>query len=297
VILGTRACEHPEELARLVEKFGGEKIAVGIDARDGKVQTKGWVETTDIEAVDLAKQVDKAGVGTIIYTDTACDGMLGGVNAFEMGKICSAVSCNVVASGGVSSVEDIKRLAALNCANLTGAGMGMMIGLTFHAIGLAGAVLSPQTGYAFSEVLDPQNQASASALSGYFYLIGLPFFVAIDGHLLIVKSLAESYRLLPLGQWEMTNGYMDFIIRGGAGMFVIGFTIAMPILAVVLFINAGLSMLARAVPQMNIFVVGFIFMISSGLVATALFLPYYGTYLTERLMEALEQMLWLLKTR
>lgn len=124
VILGTRACEHPEELARLVQKFGGQRIAVGIDARAGKVQTKGWVETTDIEAVDLAKKVDAAGVGTIIYTDTARDGMLDGVNAFEMGKICSAVSCNVVASGGVSSVEDIQRLAALNCANLTGAIVG-----------------------------------------------------------------------------------------------------------------------------------------------------------------------------
>ncbi|MBI9020742.1 MAG: 1-(5-phosphoribosyl)-5-[(5-phosphoribosylamino)methylideneamino]imidazole-4-carboxamide isomerase [Verrucomicrobia bacterium] len=124
VILGTRACEHPEELARLVVKFGGERIAVGIDARDGKVQTKGWVETTDVIAVDLAKQVDAAGVGTIIYTDTSRDGMMDGVNAFEMGKICSAVKCEVVASGGVSTIEDIKRLAALNCANLTGAIVG-----------------------------------------------------------------------------------------------------------------------------------------------------------------------------
>lgn len=124
VILGTRACEHPEELARLVEKFGGDKIAVGIDARDGRVQTRGWVETTDVNAVELAKQVDAAGVGTIIYTDTSRDGMLDGVNAFEMGKICSAVKCDVVASGGVSSSEDIKRLAALNCDNLTGAIVG-----------------------------------------------------------------------------------------------------------------------------------------------------------------------------
>ncbi|MFA5687854.1 MAG: 1-(5-phosphoribosyl)-5-[(5-phosphoribosylamino)methylideneamino]imidazole-4-carboxamide isomerase [Kiritimatiellales bacterium] len=124
VILGTRACEHPEELARLVKKFGGEKIAAGIDARNGKVQTKGWVETTDITAADLAKQVDAAGVGTLIYTDTARDGMMDGVNAFETGKICSAVSCSVVASGGVSSVEDIKRLAALNSPNLTGAIVG-----------------------------------------------------------------------------------------------------------------------------------------------------------------------------
>ncbi len=124
VILGTRACEHPEGLARLVERFGGERIAAGIDARDGMVQTKGWVETTDVEAGALAQQVAEAGVGTIIYTDTSRDGMLDGVNAFEMGKICSAVSCEVVASGGVSSVEDIRRLTALNCENLTGAIVG-----------------------------------------------------------------------------------------------------------------------------------------------------------------------------
>jgi phosphoribosylformimino-5-aminoimidazole carboxamide ribotide isomerase len=124
VILGTRACEYPEELVRLVERFDGERVAVGIDARNGKAQTKGWVETTDVEAVDLAKQVAAAGVKTIIYTDTSRDGMLGGVNAFETGKICSSVSCNVIASGGVSTLEDIKRLTALHCANLTGVIVG-----------------------------------------------------------------------------------------------------------------------------------------------------------------------------
>jgi phosphoribosylformimino-5-aminoimidazole carboxamide ribotide isomerase len=124
VILGTRACEHPEELKRLTATFGGDRIAVGIDARDGRVQTKGWVETTNVMAEQLAKQVDAAGVGTIIYTDTSRDGMLEGVNAFEMGKICSAVSCSVVASGGVSGADDMKRLAALNCDNLTGAIVG-----------------------------------------------------------------------------------------------------------------------------------------------------------------------------
>ncbi len=124
VILGTRACEHPEELVRLVKKFDGKRIAVGIDARDGKVQTKGWVETTDVDAINLAKEVDAAGVGTIVYTDTSHDGMLDGVNAFEMGKICSAVSCNVIASGGVSRTEDIDRLMALHCRNLTGVIVG-----------------------------------------------------------------------------------------------------------------------------------------------------------------------------
>lgn len=124
VILGTRICEKPDELARLVERFGAERIAAGIDACDGKVQTRGWAETTAVDAVELATNVSAAGVGTLIYTDTTRDGMLGGVNAFETGRICSAVSCRVIASGGVSGVDDIQRLAALRCTNLEGAIVG-----------------------------------------------------------------------------------------------------------------------------------------------------------------------------
>jgi len=113
---------------------------------------------------------------------------------------------------------------------------------------------------------------------------------------LLIKGLAESYRLLPLGEWTLSDGFVEFIMKSAAGMFVIAFTISLPMLAVVLFVNAGMSMMARAVPQMNIFVVGFIVMIGAGLVSTALFLPYYSGYLTHHLMDAMEQMLWLLKT-
>jgi phosphoribosylformimino-5-aminoimidazole carboxamide ribotide isomerase len=123
-ILGTRACEHPEQLAALVGRFGGERLAVGIDARDGMVQTKGWVETTSVRAVDLASQVASAGVATIIYTDTSRDGMMVGVNAGQMDAICAVVDCDVVASGGVSAVEDVRRLKALARGNLVGAIVG-----------------------------------------------------------------------------------------------------------------------------------------------------------------------------
>jgi len=124
VIFGTRACEHPEELERLVRHFGGERIAVGIDARNGKVQTKGWVETTNVAAVELARRVSQAGIRTIIYTDTSRDGMMQGVNTAEMEKVCRAVSCEVIASGGVSTPADVQALGALQCSNLTGAIVG-----------------------------------------------------------------------------------------------------------------------------------------------------------------------------
>ena len=122
-IIGTRALESIGALASLVKRFG-EAIAVGIDARDGYVQVKGWVETTGTLAVDLAKQAESAGVRTIIYTDTATDGMLGGPNLAAMAQMCRAVPCRIIASGGVSAPEHVTALKALGCANLYGAIVG-----------------------------------------------------------------------------------------------------------------------------------------------------------------------------
>jgi len=119
VILGSAALDDPSFLARAVDLWG-ERIAVGIDARDGYVQTKGWVTTTKVKATDLAAAVAKAGVRTIIYTDTATDGMLGGPNLTQMAAICDAApTCSITASGGVSSPFDIENLKGLGRSNLT----------------------------------------------------------------------------------------------------------------------------------------------------------------------------------
>ncbi len=123
-ILGTRAWADPAALDRLVARFG-EAIAVGIDARDGFVQVKGWVETTGVRATDLAQRAAAAGVATIIYTDTATDGMLGGPNLTQLDQICATVpKCRIIASGGVSSPEHVRALRALKRDNLYGAIVG-----------------------------------------------------------------------------------------------------------------------------------------------------------------------------
>ena len=123
VIIGTRAVTGLDFLSELVARYG-DAIAVGIDARDGMVQVKGWVETTGTKASDLAAQVEQAGVKTVIYTDTATDGMMRGTNAPAMKEICEAVRCDVVASGGVSSVNDVSTLKSLEKANLIGVIVG-----------------------------------------------------------------------------------------------------------------------------------------------------------------------------
>ena len=113
VILGTKAWQSPELLAEFCSRFGGERLAVGIDANGGKVAVKGWTETTETSAADLALTAQKAGVGTIIYTDIATDGMLEGQNFGELERMLGLLDCNLIASGGVSSAEDLKRLAAM----------------------------------------------------------------------------------------------------------------------------------------------------------------------------------------
>jgi phosphoribosylformimino-5-aminoimidazole carboxamide ribotide isomerase len=123
-IIGSAALENPAFLAHAVELYG-ERITAGIDARDGFVQTRGWVTTTAVKAVDLAKAVAAAGVTSIIYTDTATDGMLGGPNLEQMAAMCDAApSCQITASGGVSSPRDVKNLIALGRANLRAAIVG-----------------------------------------------------------------------------------------------------------------------------------------------------------------------------
>ena len=122
VVIGTRACESMDFVAQSVKKFGGEKIAVGIDAKNGIVSVKGWTESSNIRATDLAKRAEQAGVGTIIYTDISTDGMLTGPNFSEQKAMLDLLDCQLIASGGVSKAEDVFRLAEME--NLYGVIIG-----------------------------------------------------------------------------------------------------------------------------------------------------------------------------
>ncbi|PIC71474.1 1-(5-phosphoribosyl)-5-[(5-phosphoribosylamino)methylideneamino]imidazole-4-carboxamide isomerase [Sporosarcina sp. P18a] len=111
VIIGTAAIQDPEFLKKAVEKYG-DKIAVSIDARNGLVATDGWTETSDVKAVDLLQDLAEIGVRTVVYTDIMKDGMLQGPNFEELKIMDDASSIDIIASGGVSTEEDIKKLAA-----------------------------------------------------------------------------------------------------------------------------------------------------------------------------------------
>jgi phosphoribosylformimino-5-aminoimidazole carboxamide ribotide isomerase len=120
VILGTAALHNPDLVKRAARDHPG-CIAVGIDARNGKVAVEGWAETSDMDAVELAKKFEGAGVAAIIYTDIDRDGVLAGINWPATIALADAVSIPVIASGGLASMADIERLLQPDAAKLEGA--------------------------------------------------------------------------------------------------------------------------------------------------------------------------------
>jgi len=119
VILGTIAVRNPDLVIEACKNFPG-KIAVGIDAKSGKVAVEGWAQASDLGAVELAKRFEDAGVSAIIYTDIDRDGILTGINWSATIELAQAVNIPVIASGGLASIDDVKRLLQPDCGKLNG---------------------------------------------------------------------------------------------------------------------------------------------------------------------------------
>jgi phosphoribosylformimino-5-aminoimidazole carboxamide ribotide isomerase len=120
VIIGTAAVRNPALVKEAARTFPGQ-IAVGLDARDGKVAVEGWAETSELSALDIAKRFEDAGVAAIVYTDVTRDGMLKGLNLDATIALADAVSIPVIASGGLASLDDVRALLAPRAKKLEGA--------------------------------------------------------------------------------------------------------------------------------------------------------------------------------
>jgi phosphoribosylformimino-5-aminoimidazole carboxamide ribotide isomerase len=138
VILGTVAVEEPSLVAEAVQRFGAESIVVGIDARKGKVATHGWQEVSSLAATELALRVRGLGVERVVYTDIARDGMLSGVNVEATGELARRTGLKVIASGGVSSLDDLRRLKEVEASGVEGVIIGQA--LYSGALGLREAI-------------------------------------------------------------------------------------------------------------------------------------------------------------
>lgn len=124
-IIGSAAVSDPDFVKEAVEEYG-ERIAVGIDARDGRVSTHGWIKDSGIDAIEFARQMEAIGVRTIIFTDIDTDGTLQGPPIDKLRALREAVSCEIIASGGVANIEDIRALKAIGAD-------GAIIGKAYYA--------------------------------------------------------------------------------------------------------------------------------------------------------------------
>ena len=124
-VIGSAAVSHPEFVRDAVEKYG-ERIAVGIDTKDGKVKTAGWIEDSGLDFISFAKSMESIGVKSIIFTDIDTDGTLQGPAFKRLEQLRDAVSCRIIASGGVSNNEDIRNLADMDM-------FGAIIGKAYYA--------------------------------------------------------------------------------------------------------------------------------------------------------------------
>lgn len=123
VILGTRAIVSSDTLSELVKKFG-KRIAIAIDAREKQIHIQGWIKSSGVYILDFAKIADRSGVATLIYTNIKADGTMTGPDLQTTSELCKNVSANVIASGGISSLEDIISLQKLELPNLVGVIVG-----------------------------------------------------------------------------------------------------------------------------------------------------------------------------
>jgi phosphoribosylformimino-5-aminoimidazole carboxamide ribotide isomerase len=123
IILGTTVVRNPEEVLRITMAYPG-KVAAAVDAKEGRVAIRGWVEVTGVIAVDLARQMEKSGVSCFIYTDISRDGMMAGPNFRSISEFAKGISAPVVASGGVSTLADVESLRSMENEGVCGVIIG-----------------------------------------------------------------------------------------------------------------------------------------------------------------------------
>ena len=183
------------------------------------------------------------------------------------------------------SVNDILVLpiASLGIAMAGEVLIGVIIGFTarllFAAVQLAGQLVGFQMGFGIVNVIDPQTSSQVSIIAQFENIITLLLFLAVNAHHWFIMAIAKSFEVVPLLAFSFTNSLMEALVRLSCDMFVVAAKVAAPIIAILLFTSVALGLLARTVPQMNIFIVGFPLKLAIGLLAVGLTLPLLSTLL------------------
>jgi flagellar biosynthetic protein FliR len=179
----------------------------------------------------------------------------------------------VVSSPPIGGLLEAHGFVQLAHNILVGLALGFAVRIVFVGIELAGQLIGLQIGLSFAAYFNPDTGESENVVSNFMSMLVLLMFLAIDGHLMLLSALAESFRVFPAAGGGSVPIEPLTLVRAASDIFAIALTICLPILAVMLLVNVVLGVMARVAPQLNLFAVGFPLTILAGLAALALFLP------------------------
>ena len=179
------------------------------------------------------------------------------------------------AGGGVAIV-----LGMLGFEAMIGFVIGLVAQLTFGAVQMAGQLAGIQMGIGLANLIDPQTQEHVTSLAQWQNLMALLVFLSIDGHHVLIRAVADSFTVLPLGGGIPAAGGFGMVMELAGALFVVALKIAAPVLVLLLLVNAAMGVLAKLIPQLNVFIVGFPLNVAAGLFVLAASQPF-----TVRLLE------------
>ncbi|MFC3109599.1 flagellar biosynthetic protein FliR [Undibacterium arcticum] len=169
-----------------------------------------------------------------------------------------------------------------------GLAMGFAMRMVFAAVEMAGELTGLTMGLGFATFFDPQSQGRSSAISQFLALLMTLIFLSVNGHLMLLSALVESFTTLPISAAPFGSGGLNQLVMRGSGIFSAGLQIALPIIAALLITNLALGILTRAAPQLNLFGIGFPITLTVGFVLIGLALPYMTTPIERLLQEGIE---------
>ena len=167
-----------------------------------------------------------------------------------------------------------------------GAAIGFALRLVFTAVEMAGDLVGLQMGLGFAMFYDPGNMQHTPLIGQFMGLLATLTFLAINGHLLIISALAQSFHALPITPEPLQSGFFQALAQHGSVIFMAGLQLALPLIITMLVVNLSLGVLTRSAPQLNIFAVGFPVTLAIGFAALLLTLPYFGPLLERTLDQA-----------
>ncbi|HVN72802.1 MAG TPA: flagellar biosynthetic protein FliR [Desulfomonilia bacterium] len=169
---------------------------------------------------------------------------------------------------------------------LIGMAMGLAIDVIYSGIQIAGELIGFQMGFSIANVVDPMSGITAPIISNVLYLTAFLLFFTFGGHHLLIKALIESFGIIPIGDRMVHQQFLMAVITYGAQMFVIGVKVSAPVVGILLLINVSFAVIARALPQMNVFIMAFPLTIAVGLVFTIFIIKLMPMFMTSSLEQA-----------